>query len=294
MVFLLPSKTNLSKTHDNRAVQYIDHSLRTTAPKALFVNFINSGAGLAQARAEAGFNTYNIQCDKGLDFGVALQSLDTILSLKVKNIMIKDDKVEDVNQETAAVLFKSEIELKTITFSTITLIWIISELDYILPSSIEELTEQYTKAPKKPDFIQLPTLGPRKIRELAPIFVIPGLTDNSRIKDLALELLYPTYCAVYSQQNQSISELANDFVARMKEIWPKGPYTLVGVSWGGALTMEIARILDQQKASIHIYLIDGAPKTLQMALMHLGENATNVELNLITRYFKINEAAVSF
>ncbi|XP_044760998.1 fatty acid synthase-like [Coccinella septempunctata] len=272
MVFLLPSKTNLSKTHDNRTVQYIDHSLRTTAPKALFVNFINSAAGLAQARAEAGFNTYNIQYDKGLDFTVALHSLDTILSFKIKNIMIMDDKVEDINQETAAVLFK--------------------KLDYILPSSIEELTEQYIKAPKKPDFIQLPTLGPRKIRELAPIFVIPGLTDNSRIRELALELLYPTYCAVYSQQNQSISELANEFVARMKEIWPKGPYTLVGVSWGGALTMEIARILDQQKASIHVYLIDGAPKTLQMALMHLGENATNVELNLITRYFKINEASL--
>ncbi|XP_045461517.1 fatty acid synthase-like isoform X2 [Harmonia axyridis] len=272
MVFLLPSKTNLSKTHDNRTVQYIDHSLRTTAPKALFINFISSGAGLAQARADAGFNTFNIQYDKGLDFSSALLSLDDILSFRVKNIIIKDDKLEDFNQETAAVLFK--------------------KLDYILPASIEELTEQYVKAPKKPDFIQLPTLGPRKIRELAPMFVIPGLTDISRIKDLALELLYPTYCAVYSQQNQSITQLANDFVVRMKAIWPKGPYTLVGVSWGGALTMEIARILDQQKASIHVYLIDGAPKTLQMALMNLGETASNVELNLITRYFKINEASL--
>ncbi|KAL3278583.1 hypothetical protein HHI36_016128 [Cryptolaemus montrouzieri] len=270
MVFLLPSKSSMSKTNDNRAVQYIDHCLRTTVPKALFVNFINSAAGLAHARAEAGFSTHNIQSDKALDFSDELHGLDTILSMKVKNIMIRDDKVGDINQETAAVLFK--------------------KLDYILPPTIEELTEQYIDAPKTPDFVQLPTLGPRKFRELAPVFIIPGLCGSNEIKELALQLLYPTFCAVYSQQSENLTDLANAFVKRMRQIWPKGPYSLIGVSWGGALTMEIAKILDQQKASIHIYLIDGAPKTLQSALKHLGENPNDVEMNLITRLFKINDA----
>ncbi|KAK9878926.1 hypothetical protein WA026_003749 [Henosepilachna vigintioctopunctata] len=188
MVFLLPSKSNSARTNDNRAAQCIDHALRTTAPKASLVNFITSAAGLAQSRSDAGFNTYNIQIDKGLDFADALYGLDTILSFKVKNILIKDDKFGNINQETAAVLFK--------------------KLDYILPSSIEELTEQYIEAPGTPDFVQLPTLGPRKIRELAPIFVIPGLCGEDKIRELSLELLYPTFCAVYSQQNQTISELA--------------------------------------------------------------------------------------
>ncbi|KAK9878927.1 hypothetical protein WA026_003750 [Henosepilachna vigintioctopunctata] len=77
----------------------------------------------------------------------------------------------------------------------------------------------------------------------------------------------------------------------MKQIWPKGPYTIIGVSWGGALSMEIARIFDQQNASIHVYLIDGAPQTLQMSLRHLGENPNDVEMNIISRLFKINDAS---
>lgn len=75
-------------------------------------------------------------------------------------------------------------------------------------------------------------------------------------------------------------------------MWPKGAYNIIGVSWGGALMVEIAKILDKQGASLHLYFIDAAPTTLQAAVKHLGVKNTEIETNLLTRVLKINDAEV--
>lgn len=122
-VFLLPNKSNASKTSDIKPVQYIDNALRTTAPKALFVNFINAATGICQVRADAGFCTYNIQWDKDMTIHGAISSLDDILKCGVKNVIIKSDKTTDNKQESSQDLFKSmkvinrKISLKSIFFS---------------------------------------------------------------------------------------------------------------------------------------------------------------------------------
>lgn len=111
-VFLLPNKTNMSRVSDIKHVQYIDQALRTTAPKALLVNFVSNAAGMCQFRAEAGFSTYNIQWQNDLDFSDSLNGLDNILTYKLQNILIKNDKISDSNQETTQSLFKSNIYFK--------------------------------------------------------------------------------------------------------------------------------------------------------------------------------------
>lgn len=78
----------------------------------------------------------------------------------------------------------------------------------------------------------------------------------------------------------------------MREIWPKGPYNIISLSWGGALTIEIARILHRSKASIHLYLIDSAPSTIQATTKHLGEDEVEREVNLLSRILKINDVKV--
>lgn len=106
-VFILPPKANESKVSDIKPVQFLDLALRTTAPKAIFVNFVQSGAGVGQLRNEAGFTTYNIQWDANLGFADALYGLDEILSLKISNILVKNDKIADTEQESSQALFKS-------------------------------------------------------------------------------------------------------------------------------------------------------------------------------------------
>lgn len=78
----------------------------------------------------------------------------------------------------------------------------------------------------------------------------------------------------------------------MRDIWPKGPYNIISLSWGGALTVEIARILHRLKASLHLYFIDSAPNTILAAAKHLGDNEIEREVNLLSRVLKINDLKV--
>lgn len=106
-VFILPNKGNASRVADIKPVQYIDAALRTTAPKALFVNFVSNAAGVCNLRADAGFPTYNIQWESKLDFIDALCGLDDILTYRVADILIQNDKVGEAEQESPQTLFKS-------------------------------------------------------------------------------------------------------------------------------------------------------------------------------------------
>lgn len=78
----------------------------------------------------------------------------------------------------------------------------------------------------------------------------------------------------------------------MKEIYPRGPYNILGVSWGGSLAIEIARLLERKGATTLLYFIDAAPETIQAALKHLGEGVP-AEVNLISRILNINNPDVS-
>ncbi|CAH0563662.1 unnamed protein product [Brassicogethes aeneus] len=271
-VFLLPNKSIVSRSSDSKPVLYIDNALRTTAPKALFVNFISSAAGVCQLRSEASFGTYNIQWQKELEFNDALYSLDDILSFTVKNILIKNDKVSDTKQESTQTLFK--------------------KLSLMLPSSIDEMYEQHKLAAVEPKLVQQTTLGPREMRELSPLFIIPGLTGQKELDDLCRDLMYPTFCAVLPNSPMSIKELALNLVEKIRKVWPTGPYNLVGISWGGALALEIARLLDQNNVKIYMFFVDSAPNALQSALKHLGEDPKEMEVNLLTRVLNINDLEV--
>lgn len=65
----------------------------------------------------------------------------------------------------------------------------------------------------------------------------------------------------------------------------------MGISWGGALAIEVARILERKGANTLVYFIDGAPETIQSALKHLGEGVA-AEVNLLSRVLNINNSDV--
>ncbi|KAH0814014.1 hypothetical protein GEV33_008777 [Tenebrio molitor] len=272
LVFLLPSKNNGSRMSEVKSVQYIEHALRATAPKAVLVNFNKNAAGICELHSEASFLTYNVQWQKDLEFTEALSGVDEILSCKAKNIWLRDDGISDSDKETAQSLSK--------------------KLTHILPTSLEDFTEETSSAPAKPELVQLVTLGPREMRELSPVFIIPGLSGDKELKEMALQLLYPTFCAVLPSTPLSIKELALDLVEKITKVWPKGAYNIIGISWGGALMLEIAKILDKQGASLHLYFLDAAPDTLQAAVKLLGEDLFEMETTLLTRILNINDSEI--
>lgn len=106
-VYLLPNKNGTHKASDMKSLQYIDLALRSVAPKAFAVNFVENAVGLFQSRIDAGFPTYNIQWTNSLEFRNSLHVLDNILNMNLKNIFIKNDAVSDAEQDTNQALYKS-------------------------------------------------------------------------------------------------------------------------------------------------------------------------------------------
>jgi len=81
-------------------------------------------------------------------------------------------------------------------------------------------------------------------------------------------------------------------VQKIREVWQEGPFNIAGVSWGGILATEIAKILDKEyNAKVYLYLIDGAPLSLQSAIQLLGKE-DDFEVNLLSRVFNSHDSQV--
>jgi hypothetical protein len=61
----------------------------------------------------------------------------------------------------------------------------------------------------------------------------------------------------------------------------------VGVSWGGVLTLELARILEAKGAETRVVLLDGALDTIRSMVELLNEGSA-LEANLICRFLQIS------
>lgn len=77
----------------------------------------------------------------------------------------------------------------------------------------------------------------------------------------------------------------------MRKIYPKGPYNILAVSWGGALAVEIAAILENDKVKTNLYFVDSAPDTIQSAISHLNDGVGQ-DVNLLCKLLNINDNEV--
>lgn len=76
----------------------------------------------------------------------------------------------------------------------------------------EDIIKDHRYAPEEPALVQIVTEGPREIRELAPVFVIPGVTGRKELDEMAMTLLYPTFLAVLPSTPWSIKDMAVAYV----------------------------------------------------------------------------------
>jgi thioesterase domain-containing protein len=78
----------------------------------------------------------------------------------------------------------------------------------------------------------------------------------------------------------------------IRETQKKGPYNLVGVSWGGVLTLELARILETEGVETRVVLLDGALDTIR-SMVELLKQGSELEANLICRLLQISSMKVN-
>ncbi len=115
----------------------------------------------------------------------------------------------------------------------------------------------------------------RQSGQRSPLYIISGLGGNiTRFHDLA-KLLHPDQ-PVYALQppglNGSrpyltrIEDMAVHYVREIKEIQPRGPYFLVGYSFGGLVTFEMGRILLAQGDDVGLLALLDPPEWLYLWL----------------------------
>lgn len=80
----------------------------------------------------------------------------------------------------------------------------------MLPTSLEAFIEHMDDAPIEPELVQITTLGPSEIRELSPIFVIPGLSGHKELDEMVFELIYPTFWANLPSKPMPLEDLAQN------------------------------------------------------------------------------------
>ncbi|KAF2893821.1 hypothetical protein ILUMI_12358 [Ignelater luminosus] len=250
-VFVLPNEECSTKIVQIKTVQHLDCALKTVAPKALLINFVNNAAGVCHLRADSGFPTKNIQWEKCLEFPDVMYGLDNALMFTHNDIFIKDEKYKHNIEESVQSLYK--------------------KLGLLLPSSISNLKEETKNAPITPDFIPLPSLCSQIERDVPSVFIIPGMFNTRGINDLASKLMHPVFCANFPKKMLPLKTIAVLLANRMREIHPRGPYNIIGVSYGGILAIEIAKILEQENCKTQVQFLDGAPDTIQGVLKHLGD-----------------------
>ncbi|KAF2886940.1 hypothetical protein ILUMI_19233 [Ignelater luminosus] len=268
-VFILPSSESESKSAEVKTIQYISSELQTTAPKALLINFNISATEICELRNDTGFLGYNMRW-QDVEFSNVPYVLDDILRYNMKDIVLRDDKV--TIEDSVESLYK--------------------KLNLLLPSSIDSLMKETIQAPKEPDFIQLPSLSTPKMREVPPIFIIPGIFNGKIVQDLARNLLYPVYCASFPVSWLPYNKIAANLAQKIKEICPSGPYNLLGISYGGPLATETANLLEKERNRVLLQYLDGAPDTIQGILKHLGEGKSN-EVGLLCRVLNITNIQIT-
>lgn len=107
-IFLLPTKSSVTKCSEIKALQYIEIALRTVAPKAVLVNFVPSAYSVFQQRIDSSFAIFNVDWIGSLEFPEILYGLDDILDCKTKQIQIKYERVTDFDEESSQDYYKSK------------------------------------------------------------------------------------------------------------------------------------------------------------------------------------------
>ncbi|GLV61301.1 Fatty acid synthase 3, partial [Carabus blaptoides fortunei] len=200
----------------------------------------------------------NIGWDKKCEFNDVIKILDKILE-NPADIYVKINVEDDTSEEN----------------------FTYKDFFLLLARSFESLCSVTDSVSKTIDLIQLASNSSHITMDVAPIFIVPGIMGHTckYFKEFVRKLMFPTYVVNLNDSENTIKYDALVIVEKIKQIYD-GPYNIVGVSWGGALAIEIAKIFENHNDRIQLYLIDAIPETIQSIITEDGHN-DNLEVTLL-------------
>lgn len=88
--------------------------------------------------------------------------------------------------------------------------YFLAGIGHFLPTPSEIIEDQKYSA-SEPGLVRMITEGPENFREIAPVFIIQGITGKMNVKKMTTKLLYPTYCTVLPCSRWPIEKVAETY-----------------------------------------------------------------------------------
>lgn len=135
-------------------------------------------------------------------------------------------------------------------------------LTYLPPvSELSNIADDVVSGIETISFDRICSLCPLnyKTTHLLPIFVIAGIHWTT-LRSLLRKLMHPVFCAKLPPTIASLKHVASAIVKLIKEIQPKGPYTLLGESLAGPIAVEIMSLLQHDgEVKVNLILLEAIP-----------------------------------
>uniref|UniRef100_A0A7R9F653 oleoyl-[acyl-carrier-protein] hydrolase n=1 Tax=Timema bartmani TaxID=61472 RepID=A0A7R9F653_9NEOP len=277
--------------NDATSLHNLDVASRSLDSLTHFVSLMDkSGEDVSKERFKEGLPILDVQwtdSQKSVNIRPILKVMDRLLSSRSPpfiNVSLEDKLIKYTNEDEEHPTGKDGWPLVPYEKG--------QSSRSFLPSNLDELEAvgfDFLSKAKRP-LVVTPSLSPGigRVPEVPPIFIVPGIQNKTEkvLETLTNKIMYPTICINLQDHNMSLSKSAENIVKHMRNIQPVGPYNLVGVSWGGILTLELARELQSQDQKIQLFLLDGAPDTTQSIAKLLG-TGDDLHCNLITKLLGI-------
>lgn len=98
-------------------------------------------------------------------------------------------------------------------------------------------------------------------KKLPPVFVVHPIEGVvTALETLAKNIKVPVYglqCTA-STPVTSIADLAKYYINQIKTVQPKGPYTIIGYSFGACVAIEMGICLEKTDEKVNLLLVDGS------------------------------------
>lgn len=136
-----------------------------------------------------------------------------------------------------------------------------------------------------------------------PIFMVHPIEGNvDALKLLAANIEAPVYGVQCTADTPltSIPDLAKYYTSQIRNVQPKGPYSLVGYSFGASVAFEIGLLLENSGEKVYLVFLDGAPSYVSThtgrAVEKIGENTDKQQseafVYFISQFTNIDQATV--
>lgn len=78
---------------------------------------------------------------------------------------------------------------------------------------------------------------------------------------------------------------------QVRNIYPNGPFNIIGVSTGGSLALELAKHLEiDLDAKVQLFLLDGAPETMRKMVSEQNKTQNDNEIVLLKYLLNIEDS----